>query len=778
MDEGSKNGSEGKGWRNSLYARATIFMVLGCGSLLGAVAAISFISVEESVAALLDERIHLARTAGGLLEHSFQVELKRLGSRIAPVLAKPMDGDVAARLAVVVAGEYQNTVFEEGAFVLDKEGGLLLAVPSGDSEIEGVFETGELSRQALEIEGAVASPLERLSGGMRPVLVLLAPVRTGSGKILGFIGGLLHPASNNVLQVLEQAGRGGRTELDLVDSRGVVVASTGLDGLFRHGDHNSVLTQALRSHQEVKSRCHSCHELEDAQVERETHVLAFAPLPTLALGLAVHEPESAALAPAFELFRRLMVLGLAFVLLFLLFAGLSVRSVVAPVTRLTVGVRRLETSSRLEPLPRFGNNEVGELAHALEKWRGRMFDSLATAQSHRHALVQETEATRQHLEVLQDIAAHGTLDVEIPDVVDRVLDRTLTFLRVPTGVLRVAYRQQSVTARRGVAVEQATALLAEADAQLAPTPEPPSAGPGAFRSVELAPSEPRGTLPGAQAATVVAEHGLSVTCVLADERGPVDVDERWLASLLQHIAMSATNRLFRDEVRQSQERHAQYLHRVLKAQEDERRRVARELHDTLVQDLAALRLYIERLSNDRQSNGLQAKLVELEERVQEMLGAARRILLDLRLSVLETLGFLAALQWHLERLERVHSVRGVLSVDGEEIEPKYEISVTLFRIFQEALQNIVQHASAEHAFVTVVFRQDEIELMVEDDGTGFSPTMIADRGTSAGGRGLGLLGMEERARLLGGTFSISSRADEGTTVNVTVPLVARADAES
>ena len=97
-------------------------------------------------------------------------------------------------------------------------------------------------------------------------------------------------------------------------------------------------------------------------------------------------------------------------------------------------------------------------------------------------------------------------------------------------------------------------------------------------------------------------------------------------------------------------------------------------------------------------------------------------------------------------------------------------ALTLFRIFQESVQNAVQHAQASHVFVNVTFDIDSVTLTVEDDGKGFDLDEVRERRAQERERGLGVLGMEERARLLGGVMSISSSPGEGTAVRVSVPL--------
>ncbi|MBI5609987.1 MAG: hypothetical protein HY902_14025, partial [Deltaproteobacteria bacterium] len=163
---------------------------------------------------------------------------------------------------------------------------------------------------------------------------------------------------------------------------------------------------------------------------------------------------------------------------------------------------------------------------------------------------------------------------------------------------------------------------------------------------------------------------------------------------------------------------------------------------------------------------LRQALAGVEHHTAEVLAAVRRTLFDLRLTVLENVGFVATLQTMLERLERDHGVRGLLAVHGAEREPPYETAVALVRITQEALQNVVLHAKARFVSLTVTFRPALVELLVEDDGEGFDPASVQ----AARGHGFGTLGMLERARLVGGELQVDSKPGEGTSVSVQVPM--------
>jgi len=375
------------------------------------------------------------------------------------------------------------------------------------------------------------------------------------------------------------------------------VDSTRADRVFVDGDHEGLLSAAIADRTTTPGRCHSCHDEGGDKPVKDPDILAFAPLPTLALGVAVREPEISALAPARALRGNMIALGTAGIALFVLFTWLSVRSVVSPVTRLTDAVSTLERAENSVSLPGFGHDEIGQLAGAFETWHGRTLASL-------------------------------------------------------------------------------------------------------------------------------------------------------------------------EQVR----RHRGHLRRELLAREQERRGIARDVHDTLAQDLAAMRLALERLVRTGECPVLRERLEELQGRTSDMLAAVRTILLDLRPTALEEMGFLPALQWRLELMTRDSGVRGTLTMDGDEVDLGFDTSVTLYRIFQEASKNAIQHGAATHLFVTFEFQRDAVQMTIEDDGCGFDPDRWPREAANELGCGFGLLGMEERAELLGGSLTLMSAPGEGTLVRVRVPI--------
>jgi PAS domain S-box-containing protein len=222
--------------------------------------------------------------------------------------------------------------------------------------------------------------------------------------------------------------------------------------------------------------------------------------------------------------------------------------------------------------------------------------------------------------------------------------------------------------------------------------------------------------------------------------------------------------------RKMQENLHYYVQQITRAQEDERKRVARELHDESSPPLILLIHQIDRIttSTRRLSESMKERLEKLREQAVEALEGLRRCAQDLRPRIVDDLGLLPALEWMADNLEKDYGIKTKVEVKGNEYRLPDEVQLILFRIAQEALSNIRRHARAKKAWISLEFCAEKAVLRVKDDGEGFEvPSRIGDL-TSTGR--LGLAGMRERAQLINADLRIESAPGKGTTVTVEVPV--------
>jgi signal transduction histidine kinase len=223
------------------------------------------------------------------------------------------------------------------------------------------------------------------------------------------------------------------------------------------------------------------------------------------------------------------------------------------------------------------------------------------------------------------------------------------------------------------------------------------------------------------------------------------------------------------QIRQQERIRADLLHQVIGAQEDERMRIARELHDETSQSLTAILVGLDTINIATQSDisRIEGHVRDLKSITEDMLANIHRLIADLRPSLLDDIGLVAAIEWYGEQRLKPYglSFRLLQHTLPRRLPPPVETVV--FRIVQEGLTNIVRHARANSVTVRLLQDQAEVTLEIRDDGVGFDPQLL--EAPEAGGRGLGLRGMRERATILGGSLEIESAAGRGTTVRIRFP---------
>src|SRR6266498_1819996 len=216
------------------------------------------------------------------------------------------------------------------------------------------------------------------------------------------------------------------------------------------------------------------------------------------------------------------------------------------------------------------------------------------------------------------------------------------------------------------------------------------------------------------------------------------------------------------EAQQREALRGDLFRRVVGAQEAERQRIARDLHDETGQSLTAIGLGLRGLSSGLSSRNKEAfgTLHKLESLTTDSLKELQRLISDLRPSHLDDLGLSAALRWYAGKIEEHSTIKVRVDIVGEEKDLDDAMKITIFRIIQESLNNIIKHAHASHANIYLRFEDKNVRINVRDNGVGFDLDRVGQQHRSR--PLLGLVGMEERAALLGGTVSIQSRPSYGT----------------
>jgi signal transduction histidine kinase len=235
-------------------------------------------------------------------------------------------------------------------------------------------------------------------------------------------------------------------------------------------------------------------------------------------------------------------------------------------------------------------------------------------------------------------------------------------------------------------------------------------------------------------------------------------------SIRQIFALEKETAARYHEISNAREALQELSARLVQAQEAERKAIARELHDEVGQSLTGVLLEMANLSTlirTQKTPLLEPKVVEIKKLVEDSIAVVRNMALLLRPPMLDDLGLLPALQWQAREVTRRSGIRVKIAAEGLPENLPDDLKTCIYRILQEALHNVMQHAEAHTVRVSIHAEEGLIYLSIQDDGKGFP---------SKGERGMGLLGMEERVSHLGGTFAVESLPGEGAIVRVILPV--------
>ena len=227
-----------------------------------------------------------------------------------------------------------------------------------------------------------------------------------------------------------------------------------------------------------------------------------------------------------------------------------------------------------------------------------------------------------------------------------------------------------------------------------------------------------------------------------------------------------------EQIRESRKKVENLLKKIISVQEEERRRIARELHDDTIQNLSAIlmkvdmcKLYPESISSD--------KIEEIRRIILQSLDGLKITIQNLRPAILDDLGLEAAIKWLLEthlKEKRINYFYNISDISDIRLHP--DVQIRIFKIIQEAVVNIARHAHAENVIISGGIKNQSIYIYTEDDGEGFNTDFLLQKAGNfeKDGKGLGILGMKERASLLDGKLVICSQYGCGTMITLNVPL--------
>jgi len=493
-------------------------------------------------------------------------------------------------------------------------------------------------------------------------------------------------------------------------------------------------------------------------------------------------PRDAALFEAGRtLQRNLIILG-AVTTLSLALAGIgSQLLVLRPVSEILKAVQRLDNGDFGARVGQdFGGGPLGYLARSLD----RAAENLQARDSEIHRVLDVLQLHTTHAETLAREAGRLASHLELPDVLRVVCEGATAILSVqaasiclrdgkdgmlknvsdcglpaefqqkepvPQCVYDCAEKKQTITVLRPAECRELadSGFCAALD----------------ICQIVTAPMQLNGRLIGAL-----------ILYVSGEDRRFAEDDLNHLATFADQATLAISNARLYDSLRQEELIRTNLLREVISAQEDERKRIARELHDETSQELGALMVELESAAMAHSAAGSSENqhLKKAKSIVRRLMVETRRLVRDLRPALLDDLGLVAAIAWYgAERLEAM-GIDVKIQSDPTEIRLPQAVGIALFRIAQEAMNNVAKHADASMVAISLQHHDHSAVLTIEDNGHGFD---LGTQEASAPGR-FGLQGIRERVNILGGEFSLRSKPDNGTLIEVRVPIPEEGDSHA
>jgi len=305
---------------------------------------------------------------------------------------------------------YKYSIFSGGVFIVDRNGEVRLTYPYLPEDMTNILSVPAIDKALFSGQEVVSDVYTDERTGRRYIYVVV-PVKDESGEISGAMGGMIDPTDFAFSQVIRGAPYNAEHIVELVDSRGAVIASNRLDRVLTISDHNKFMEVLIASGKPATVRCHRCHasEQEAGEKPRRSDVLVFEPLTMASWGVVIRMPEELVFKPTRGLIRATLAVGAVLVATSLfLAAGLS-RSIADPVQRLTRATRRIAGGELGRPVDVRGDNEIGELAESLEAMR-RKLESLVNGSTQYSRMLEDEVSERTRELVLRKKQLAALLD--------------------------------------------------------------------------------------------------------------------------------------------------------------------------------------------------------------------------------------------------------------------------------------------------------------------------------------------------------------------------------
>ncbi len=746
---------------------------------LGLVLAVTFFgllgsqAVNQATETMLQDRLTTAQLVADYLDEVLRRALTELTATAQQVRSDGDKADLESRMAALENTFEKLAMHPESIYLVNEWGMITWSSPTvsaGAGTDMSLYSS--VSKTIMEKEASV-SALVSLPYAFNPVVLLSAPVRGQQQGTTGALVVAIDLSQSSIGGFVQPIRLGQTGYVEIVDQSGIVVIRTEPGpklAPFEKSDHSGRFAALIAAGEPTRGLCHTCHE--PVQRVERNDVLAFAPLSEARWGVVIRQTEEEALTPVSELRRNLLLFGAGLITVALLFVGITTRDVTSRIRLLTKASERIASGDLTSPTNISQKDELGVLARSFEDMRTKL-------KSSREELEQRTRELTSLLsvsEILTSLPDLSNLDAALGSALDKTLgimnaniggillfdedDQKLRH-KVYRGLSDKYVREVSLSSGEGIAgrVAQTGEAIWLEDVSTDPrTAYPDLAGEEGLKGFVCVPLRTKNKVLGV---LYIADRGTKRFSAQ---------DVRLLEGIGGQIATAIENARLHREVQHKDKVRRELLRQILSIQEEERRRIARELHDETSQVLASLTANLEAASGmlPTDSDAVKARLKEAQTLSISVLDEVHRLIYQLRPSLLDDLGLVTAVRWLADNNLRPTGIKVSYKTVGRIRRLDAQLETTLFRVIQEAVNNIAKHAGARNAEVNLHFKKNTIGVRVRDDGSGFDvEEAISSKDRP---RGLGLLGMKERIELMDGTLKIQSHPGGGTEIHIEIPL--------
>ncbi len=778
-----------------LRAKMSALVTVGLAGLIASFTFLAISNVRQSTQQLLGEHVLRAR----ILAENLDSNLGQVAGLLT-ILASEID-TTDPHSNIQVWGDIFREDFRsvQGVYLFDGEARLVastedpLALDWGT--LPALREPWGQSLRRISIEGLP-----------RPYAIVVVPVHS-SGQPHPSLAALLDLSNPEIYLAGESLGLQRNGVLQILDENGQVLVSNRPNRTLTPATTQKIVSQLFV---EGQPRVEACLGCEGDKVDETGTVIAFAPLANAPWGVVIWHDSEQLFAPVREFVTQTLLLALVTVVGAILLVILTTRSVINPVQALTEATRKIgETqfdSSTLQSVEatlagtHSGRNprrdEIGLLSNSFIAMCKRLRASLEETRALTRELDQRVQARTLQLSTVNAVATTVNRSLNLEDILQRALDEVLhltgidmaaIFLLDPaSGHLKMnAYRGLSEHAARlayqvglldgncGGVLELGRAVVVPDISQLR--------GRGA-KSLQRENVTAMMHVP-----LMTRDRALGSMCLGTHDNMKFDEQEQKLfTSIGNQIAIAVENARLYAEVQHKERLRGELFQKALAAQEEERKRIARELHDEVSQSLTALLYEAEGGLELKASAAARSRFQDIWDLTQRSLDNVHDLIFDLRPSMLDQLGLIPAVRWLAKtRLEPKGIRVQVEAADGEEASQQRletDTETALFRVIQEAINNIARHAAARSVDIQLEMQDQYARVSIRDDGVGFDLAELAGitareiespETPTRGARGLGIVGMQERIELLGGELEILTAPGAGTWLKIRIPLQER-----